>query len=45
MYACIHEIIQVMIMKMKNRSHIYTTKIGLSLDMDTNKVNIKSLSV
>ena len=43
-YICIHEIIQLIIMKMKikmkNRSHRY----DLGLDMDTNIVNIKSVS-
>ena len=48
-YVCIHEIMQVIIMKiemkMKNRSHRYNKKIDLSIDMDKNKVNIKRLSV
>ena len=46
-YVCIHEIIRLMIMKikmkMKNRSHRYD--IELSIDMDTNIVNIKSISL
>ena len=41
--VCIHEIIQLLIMKMKLK--IDTTLIGLGLDMNTNIVNIKSLSI
>ena len=45
-YVCIHEIIQLIIMKMKiKKYHIDTTSIDLSLDIDTNIVNIRSVSV
>ena len=43
--ACVHEIMRLIIMKMKNRSHRFAMKIDLGLDMDTNIVNIKSVSV
>ena len=51
MYVCIHEIIGVIIMKMKMKikidttksDHIDTTKLDLSIVIDTNKVNIKRL--
>ena len=46
--VCIHEIIPLIIMKMKmkknNRSHRYNIK-DLGLGMDTNIVNIKRVSV
>ena len=42
-----HQIIQLMILEMKiNKiNHTDTTSIDLGLDMDTNIVNIKSVSV
>ena len=48
MYVCIHEIIRLIIMKMKmkrKKDHINTTQEDLGLDMDTNIVNIKIVSV
>ena len=48
MNACIHGIMRVIMMKMKmkmkNRSYRYDIN-RPSLDMDTNKVNIKSISL
>ena len=47
--VCIHKIIRLIIMKMKmkkeRRSHRYDINRPSSLDMDTNIVNIKSVSV
>ena len=46
--VCIHEIIRLITMKMKmkiKKDHINTLKVDLGLDMDTNIVNIKSVSV
>ena len=47
--VCFHEIIRLVIMKMemkmKNRSHRYDINRLYGLDMDTNIVNIKSVSV
>ena len=46
--VCIHKIIQLIIMprkmKIKDRSHRYDIT-NFSLDLDTNTVNIKSVSV
>ena len=46
--VCIHEIIRLITMKMKmkiKKDHVNTIKVDLGLDMDTNIVNIKSVSV
>ena len=46
--VCIHEMIRLIIMKMKmklKKNHKDTTLIDLVLDMDRNTENIKSVSV
>ena len=46
MYVCIHEIIRLIIMKMKMKmknNHINTEKIDLGLNTDTNILNMKSV--